>query len=71
VAGWQVHLAAAELHTEQGDSQRADLHWAAAAELVMRIADSFAGDEPLRESLLSAPPVRRILVRRSGRAAPA
>jgi hypothetical protein len=28
----------------------------------MRIADSFEHDEPLRKSLLTAPPVRRVLV---------
>jgi tetratricopeptide (TPR) repeat protein len=61
VAGWQVHRTAWDLHAGEGNHARAGEHRARAKELIMRIADSFAAGEPLRESLLSAPPVRRVL----------
>jgi DNA-binding winged helix-turn-helix (wHTH) protein/tetratricopeptide (TPR) repeat protein len=62
VAAWQVHRTAGDLYTDIGDRERADGHRARAKELILRIADSFDYDEPLRESLLLAPPVRRVLV---------
>ena len=49
-----------------GDRERADEHRARAKELIMRIANSFDHDEPLRESLLTAPPIRHVLGRRVG-----
>ena len=61
VAGWQVHRTAWDLYANEGDRERAEEHRRRAQELVMRIADSLEHDEPLRESLLTAPPVRRVL----------
>jgi hypothetical protein len=61
VAAWQVHRTAWDLCADLGDQERANRHRAFARELIMRIADSFDDGEPLRESLLSAPPVRRVL----------
>jgi DNA-binding winged helix-turn-helix (wHTH) protein/tetratricopeptide (TPR) repeat protein len=61
-AAWQVHRTAGDLFAYEGDHQRAEAHWAQAKEVIMSIADSFAPDEPLRESLLAAPAVRRVLV---------
>ncbi|MBI4905079.1 MAG: AAA family ATPase [Acidobacteria bacterium] len=60
VAGWQVHRTAGDLYAE-GDRARAGEHWRRAQELILRIADSLGHEEPLRESLLAAPPVRRVL----------
>jgi DNA-binding winged helix-turn-helix (wHTH) protein/tetratricopeptide (TPR) repeat protein len=65
VAAWQVHRTAWELYGDEGDRERADGHRACSKELILRIADSFDYDEPLRGSLLTAPPVRRVLVERS------
>ena len=62
VAAWQVHRTAGDLYADVGDRERAGGHRARAKELILRIADSFDCDEPLRESLLTAPPVRRVLV---------
>ena len=61
VAAWQVHRTAWDLYADLGDRESADGHRALAKELIMRIADSFDDGEPLRESLLTAPPVRRVL----------
>jgi hypothetical protein len=61
VAAWQVHRTAWDLYADIGDRESADGHHARTRELIMRIADSFDDDEPLRESLLTAPPVRRVL----------
>lgn len=40
---------------------REPAHIARAKELIMGIADSLAHDEPLRQCLLTATPVRRLL----------
>jgi tetratricopeptide (TPR) repeat protein len=60
LAGWQVHRTAWDLYAALGDREKADRHRARAQELILRIADSFESGEPLRESFLAAPPVRRI-----------
>ena len=65
MAAWQVHSSAWNLYLDRGDRERAAGHQARAKELIMGIADSFEHDEPLRESLLAAPPVRRVLVKAS------
>ncbi len=61
VTAWQVHRTAWDLCADFGDREGADKHRALARKLIMRIADSFDDGEPLRESLLSAPPVRHVL----------
>jgi DNA-binding winged helix-turn-helix (wHTH) protein/tetratricopeptide (TPR) repeat protein len=61
VAAWQVHGAAWDLCRSEGDNARADGHLTGARELIMRLADSFEYDEPIRKSLLTAPPVQRVL----------
>ena len=61
MAEWQVHGTACGLAADAGDRGRAGLHRARAKELIMRVAGSFAHDEPLRKSLLATPPVQRIL----------
>jgi len=63
LAGWQVHRTAWELYAALGDHEKADRHRAHAQEIVMRVADSFESGEPLRESFLMAPPIRRIFER--------
>jgi tetratricopeptide (TPR) repeat protein len=66
VAAWQVHRTAWDLYTDAGDRKKANGHRARAKELILRIADSFDSDEPLRESLLTAAPVRRVLAEDAG-----
>ncbi len=61
VAAWQVHRTAGDLCADLGDGKRADRHRARAKEVIMRLADSLEQGEPLRESFLTAAPVRRIL----------
>ena len=60
VAGWKVHSTTADLCEGAGDHARANEHRARAQELIMKIADSFEPGEPLRESFLAAPPIRRV-----------
>jgi DNA-binding winged helix-turn-helix (wHTH) protein len=57
---WRVHASASDLFAAKAEYQKAEDHRKRAAELIMRIADSFDAAEPLRQSLLDATPVRRI-----------
>jgi len=61
VAAWQVHAAAWELYRCKKDYADAKEHRRRAEAYIIKIANSFASDEPLRESFLSALPVVRIL----------
>jgi tetratricopeptide (TPR) repeat protein len=61
MAAWQVHRTAGDLCSDEGDQAGAGEHRIRAKELILKIAGTFAPEESLRESLLSAPPVRRIL----------
>lgn len=61
VAGWQVHAAAWHFYRHAKDKEAAERHLASAEACILKIANSFANDEPLRESFLSARPVARIL----------
>jgi DNA-binding winged helix-turn-helix (wHTH) protein/tetratricopeptide (TPR) repeat protein len=61
VSAWRVHATAWELYSHEGEYTRAAQHRSRAREVIMSIADSFEPGEPLRESLLSAAPVRHIL----------
>jgi tetratricopeptide (TPR) repeat protein len=63
VAAWQIHRTAWELYRDQGHQERADGHRTCSKELILKIADSFEPGEPLRESLLTAAPVRLIFGR--------
>ena len=65
VAAWQVHRTAWELYDQLADRERADEHRARAKQLILRIADSFEHDEPLKQSLLTAPPIRRVFTEKS------
>jgi len=55
VSAWRVHATGWDLCQERGDDEGGDEHRARAKALIMRIADSFEYNEPLRESLLMAP----------------
>jgi len=60
LAGWQLHRTAWNLYVALGDREKANRHRARAQELIMRVVDSFEPGEPLRESFLAAPAIRRI-----------
>ena len=61
MAAWLVHATAWDLHSRAKDDERAETHRACAEAHVLTIANSFAPDEPLRQSFLAAAPVRRIV----------
>ena len=63
VAAWQVYRTAWDLYAGEGDREQAAKFRARAVEAIMRLADSFEPGDPLKESLLTGPPVRRILER--------
>jgi tetratricopeptide (TPR) repeat protein len=60
-AAWQVHATAWDLRTRAKDEEAAETHRARAEAHILAIANSFAPDEPLRQSFLAAAPVRRVL----------
>lgn len=61
VAAWQVHGTAWQLHRRAREFKAAETHRDRAESCILKIANSFASDEPLRASLMSAAPVRLIL----------
>ena len=61
VAAWRVHGTAWDLYMHAKDAKVAETHRARAEAHILSIANSFAPDEPLRQSFLAAAPVRRIL----------
>jgi hypothetical protein len=60
MAAWLVHRTAGDLCADEGDHRRAGEHRARAKGFIVRIADSFEPAEPLRQSFLTVPPVRRV-----------
>jgi tetratricopeptide (TPR) repeat protein len=60
VAGWLVHRTAWDISRDESDHRKAERHRARAKELIMKIADSFERDEPLRECFLGLPQIRRV-----------
>jgi tetratricopeptide (TPR) repeat protein len=60
VVAWRVHATGWELYGRAGQIEKAEGHRARAADVIMRLADSFEEGESLRESLLNAVPIRRI-----------
>ena len=60
-ASWQVHRTAWDWYSDQNNQSSADQHRARSQHAILKIADSFKPGEPLRESFLTAPPIRRVL----------
>jgi tetratricopeptide (TPR) repeat protein len=58
--GWRVHATRADLAARVRDETAAEQHRARAEAVVLELAQSFDGEEPLRETFLASPPVRRI-----------
>ena len=61
VAGWQVHSTAWRLYQHANESSKAEMHRSRSEQSILKIANSFANDEPLRATFLSAKPVAEIL----------
>jgi tetratricopeptide (TPR) repeat protein len=61
VAAWRVESTARDLFLHAKDHSAAETHRARAEAHILAIANSFAPDEPLRHSFLTAAPVSRIL----------
>jgi len=61
VAGWQVHSTAWRLYQHANESNKAEMHRACSEQSILKIANSFANEEPLRATFLSAKPVAEIL----------
>jgi len=62
VPGWQAHATAWQLFQRTKERKKAETHRECAETCIIKIADSFASDEPLRATFLAAAPVRRILL---------
>jgi tetratricopeptide (TPR) repeat protein len=63
VAAWQTHATAWRLYQRVRDRKAAETNHEIARSCILKIADSFPPDEPLRTTFLSAAPVRRVLPR--------
>jgi hypothetical protein len=61
VAAWQVHATAWQLYLHAKDDKTAEANRERSEACILKIANSFARDEPLRASFLSAPPIARVL----------
>lgn len=70
VAAWQVHATAWQLHRQLRESKLAEMNREHAEYCILRIADTFELDEPLRASFLSAPQIARVLATSAPQPAP-
>jgi tetratricopeptide (TPR) repeat protein len=61
VAAWQVYATAWHLYQRVKEHKTAEMNRERAETCILKIANSFAADEPLRTTFLTADPVRRIL----------
>ena len=61
LASWRVHATAFELYQNSGNRDLAERHLAFSRETVMKLANSLPTEEPLRQTYLSAPVIRKIV----------
>ena len=61
VAAWQVYATAWHLYGHAKEHKIAEVNRERAETCILKIANSFAADEPLRTTFLTAAPVRRVL----------
>jgi len=61
VAAWQVYGTAWQLYQRVKEHKTAETNRERAEICILKIADSFGPDEPLRATFLAATPIRRIL----------
>jgi hypothetical protein len=60
LAAWRVHATAAEIYRRMKSRELEERHLALSRETVMKLANSLPAEEPLRQTFLSAPMVRKI-----------
>ena len=70
VAAWQTFATAWQVHQYFKEPKTAETYRDRAASCILKIADSFEPEEPLRATFLAAAPIRRILGERAGVKAP-
>jgi DNA-binding winged helix-turn-helix (wHTH) protein/tetratricopeptide (TPR) repeat protein len=61
LASWRVHATAAEFHASTRHTGLVEHHRQLSKRTILKLADSLGEAEPLRESFLSALPVRKVL----------
>jgi hypothetical protein len=61
LAAWRVHRTAAELYSRAENDAAGGRHRALARATIVKLANSLAADDPLRDTFLSAAPVREIV----------
>jgi hypothetical protein len=61
VAAWQVYATAWQLYRHVKEHKTAETNRERAETCILKIANSFGPDEPLRATFLAAAPVRRVL----------
>jgi hypothetical protein len=61
VAAWQSYGTAWQLYRHDKENKIAETHRQCAEDCILKIANSFEADEPLRATFLAASPVRDIL----------
>jgi hypothetical protein len=61
LASWRVHAVAAELHERTGDNELAEHYLALSRETIMKLANSLPAKEPLQQTFLADPVVRKVL----------
>lgn len=61
VAAWRVQATAWDVYRHAKDDNAAEIHRTRAEAHILAIANSFAADEPLRQTFLAAPAVSRIV----------
>jgi len=64
VAAWQVYGTAWQLYQRVKQHKTAEMNRQSAETCILKIANSFESDEPLRTTFLAAAPVRRVLGKR-------
>jgi hypothetical protein len=63
VAAWRVHAAAWHSYQQANDDKAAETNRVCAEAYILKIANSFTEDEPLRKSFLIAASVRQVLTK--------
>ena len=61
LAAWRVHATAAELSQRMKSRESEERHLALSRETIMKLANSLPAEEPLRQTFLSAPAIRKVL----------
>jgi tetratricopeptide (TPR) repeat protein len=61
LAAWRLHATAAELYRRMKSRELAERQLALSRQTIMKLANSLPAEEPLRQTFLSAPPIRKIL----------